>query len=204
MQFLQKTAHFRSSCSGLGKRQTVTELLEGGTLRERLFEGVVPPRKAIEYAVQLATGLAAAHERGITHRDLKPENVFLTRDGRVKILDFGLAKVGAGQTPAPGASMEATFHVTSPGTVLGTVGCMSPEQVRGRSVDHRSDIFSLGAVLFEMLAGERAFTGESAVETMNAILKEDPWHGGQTRRGSQTLDEWHPAFARRLDCGART
>ena len=157
-----------------GTPYAVTELLEGGTMRERLADGVVSPRKAIEYAVQIATGLAAAHERGITHRDLKPENVFLTHDGRVKILDFGLAKIGTGDPLAAGASMEATFHVTSPGTVLGTVGYMSPEQVRGRPVDHRSDIFSLGAVLFEMLAGERAFAGESAVEAMNAILKEDP------------------------------
>jgi Tol biopolymer transport system component len=151
----------------------VMELLEGETLRERLNEGALSSRKAIEYAMQIAAGLAAAHARGITHRDLKPENVFVTRDGRVKILDFGLAKANA-PAAAGGASFEATLNVTSPGAVLGTVGYMAPEQVRGQNVDHRADIFAFGAILYEMLAGRRAFSGPSPVETMSAILKEDP------------------------------
>lgn len=151
----------------------VMELLDGRTLREVLADGALPPRKTIEYATQIAAGLAAAHARGITHRDLKPENVFVTREGRVKILDFGLAKVAA-PAGAPAASLAATFSPTSPGTVLGTVGYMSPEQVRGQEVDHRSDIFALGAILYEALAGQRAFSGPSPVETMNAILKEEP------------------------------
>ena len=160
-----------------GSPYVVTELLEGETLRERVNGTALPARKAIDYAGQVARGLAAAHERGIVHRDLKPENLFLTRDGRVKILDFGLAKLkgiealtdretrGVGEGGDPG---------TGAGTVLGTVGYMSPEQVRAQPVDHRSDIFSFGAVLYEMLSGRRAFRGASAVETMNAILKEDP------------------------------
>jgi eukaryotic-like serine/threonine-protein kinase len=150
----------------------VTELLEGKTLRDVLKDGPVPVRRAVDIAVQVAAGLAAAHAQGITHRDLKPENIFVTRDGRVKVLDFGLAKM---VVPSAGeGSVAATYTPTSPGTVLGTVGYMSPEQVRALPVDHRSDIFSLGAVLYELLTGVRAFTGTSAVETMNAILKEDP------------------------------
>src|SRR5262245_8671819 len=163
----------------------VTELLEGETLREHLGGGPLPLRKAVAYAVQIAHGLAAAHEAGIVHRDLKPDNLFVTRDGRVKVLDFGLARVGtdsalvesetrtAGSSPAP---------MTTPGTVMGTVGYMSPEQVRGRPADHRSDIFSFGTILYEMLSGRRAFKGNSAVETMNAILKEDPPDLAQTSR----------------------
>ena len=156
-----------------GTFYAVTELLEGKTLRELLKDGALPPRRAIDIAVQVAAGLAAAHSQGITHRDLKPENLFVTRDGRVKILDFGLAKVLA---PADsGKTVAATYSpATSAGMVLGTVGYMSPEQVRAMPVDHRSDIFSLGAVLYETLTGIRAFSGASAVETMNAILKEDP------------------------------
>ena len=149
----------------------VTELLVGETLRARLDEGALAQRRAVEIAIQIAKGLAAAHEKGIVHRDLKPENVFLTSDGRVKILDFGLAKrigLESAGTSAP------TTAGTEPGTVMGTVGYMSPEQVRGRDVDHRTDIFAFGAILYEMLAGRRAFKGNSAVETMNAILKEDP------------------------------
>ena len=151
----------------------VMELLEGGTLRERLSSGAVPPRKAVEYGVQIAHGLAAAHERGIVHRDLKPENLFVTGDGRVKILDFGLAKraepaAAEGQTNTPTVASG-----TEPGTVMGTVGYMSPEQVRGKPADARSDLFSFGAILYEMLSGERAFRGDSAVETMNAILTKD-------------------------------
>ena len=147
------------------------ELLRGETLRERLDEGALPQRKALEYGLQIAHGLAAAHEKGIVHRDLKPENVFVTAEGRVKILDFGLAKVGSAQ---PDETRSPTVAATEPGTVMGTVGYMSPEQVRGKPADHRSDIFSFGAILYEMLSGERAFRGESAAETMAAIAQKDP------------------------------
>ena len=142
----------------------VMELLDGETLRERLSAGALPTRKALEYGAQLARGLAAAHEKGIVHRDLKPENVFLTGDGRVKILDFGLAKVAVlepDQTKSP-----TVAAATEPGTVMGTAGYMSPEQVRGKPADQRSDIFSFGSILFEMLTGDRAFRGDSAAETM--------------------------------------
>jgi eukaryotic-like serine/threonine-protein kinase len=149
----------------------VAELLEGVSLRQRLNEGPLSPRKALEYAVQAANGLGAAHEKRIIHRDLKPDNIFITADGRVKVLDFGLAK----QT-AEASENTATIAAlaTEPGVVLGTVGYMSPEQVRGKPSDARSDIFSCGAILYEMVAGQRAFQGESAVETMNAILKSEP------------------------------
>src|SRR5262249_7564784 len=148
----------------------VTELLEGETLRHRLDQGPLPARRAIETAIQIARGLAAAHEKGIVHRDLKPENVFLLADGQVKILDFGLAKaIGTG----PGGDNE-TRAATDPGTVMGTVGYMAPEQVRGQAVDARSDLFALGAVLYEMLSGRRPFQRDTAAETMTAILKEDP------------------------------
>ena len=153
----------------------VSELLEGETLRDHLTGTALPHRKATDYGLQLARGLAAAHEKGIVHRDLKPENIFITGDGRVKILDFGLAKLTerAGDAIAP-TSLAPTRVNTEPGTVMGTVGYMSPEQVRGQATDHRSDIFSLGVVLHEMLSGKRLFRGDSAVETMNAILKEEP------------------------------
>ena len=152
----------------------VMELLEGETLREVLASGPLPPRKAREYGVQIALGLAAAHEKGIVHRDLKPDNIFIMRDERLKILDFGLAKPGAGPQDAPGETQSPTVSgYTEPGQVMGTVGYMSPEQVRGVPVDHRSDIFSLGAVLYEMLTGSRAFQRETAAETMTAILKEE-------------------------------
>jgi Tol biopolymer transport system component len=159
-----------------GAPYVVSELLEGETLRERIGQAPLPRRKAVEYASQLARGLAAAHDKGIVHRDLKPDNVFVTRDGRIKILDFGLAKVKQVDTPveAETALAAGTGPKTAAGTVLGTVGYMSPEQVRGTAVDHRSDIFSFGVVLYEMLTGRRAFKGDSAIETMNAILKEDP------------------------------
>jgi Tol biopolymer transport system component len=154
----------------------VSELLEGQTLRDALAGGALPARKAVDYAIQTASGLAAAHERGIVHRDLKPENLFVTRDGRVKILDFGLAKLAASDPAGAGQSLAVTMDGggTTPGLVLGTVGYMSPEQLRGDSVDARSDIFSLGAVLYEMFSGTRAFKGKTAVETMSAILREDP------------------------------
>jgi Tol biopolymer transport system component len=144
-------------------------------LRERLKQGPIPPRKAVEYAVQVTRGLAAAHEKAIVHRDLKPENLFLIRDGRVKILDFGLAKLGQVKATAADATSAPTQALgTLPGVVMGTVGYMSPEQVRGLAVDHRSDIFSLGAILYEALTGKRAFEAASAVETMSAILNSDP------------------------------
>jgi hypothetical protein len=151
----------------------VTELLEGETLRERLQVGALPVRKAADCALQVARGLAAAHDKGIVHRDLKPENLFLTKDGIVKILDFGLARLE--RVPEPGSEETATATTgTEPGTVMGTVGYMSPEQVRGEAADHRSDLFALGAVLYEMLTGRRAFHRDSSVETLNAILKEEP------------------------------
>jgi Tol biopolymer transport system component len=154
-----------------GAPYVAMELLEGETLREKINEGL-SVRKAIEYSIQIANGLAAAHEKGIVHRDLKPENIFITRDGRAKILDFGLAKLRPGKEGDTDARTEQKG--TSPGTVVGTASYMSPEQVRAVEVDHRSDIFSFGAVLYEMLSGRRAFQGDSSVETMNAILKEEP------------------------------
>ena len=158
-----------------GLPYVVSELLEGETLRERLGGSGLPVRKATEIAVQIARGLAAAHEQGIVHRDLKPENVFVAKDGQVKILDFGLAKLTRSDAPPEAESHIATEAPgTDPGTVMGTAGYMSPEQVRGRPVDQRSDIFSLGAILYEMLSGKRAFARDSSVETLNAILKEDP------------------------------
>ena len=149
----------------------VTELLEGKTLRERLDEGTMSPVEAVGYARQIVDGLAAAHERGIVHRDLKPENLFITKDGKIKVLDFGLAKQ-AGE--GGGEEAPTKTRATEPGTIMGTVGYMSPEQVRGQSADHRSDVFSFGAILYEMLTGERAFDGESSGVVMSAILKEDP------------------------------
>jgi Tol biopolymer transport system component len=158
-----------------GTPYVVSELLEGRTLRETLASGALPPRKAVDYAIQIANGLSAAHEKGIVHRDLKPDNIFVTRDGRAKILDFGLAKLSVGDVAAAGLTVAATLEMnTTPGTVLGTVGYMSPEQLRGQDVDARSDIFGLGAVMYEMFSGARAFKGNTAVETMSAILKEDP------------------------------
>ena len=151
----------------------VSEFLEGQTLREKLVSGPLPARRAIEYALGIAAGLAAAHEKGIVHRDLKPENVFVTRDGRIKVLDFGLAKL---VRPEENHETELTLTgpATSPGMVMGTVGYMSPEQVRGEPIDPRSDIFSFGAVLYEMLTGKRAFKRETSAETMTAILREEP------------------------------
>ncbi len=161
-----------------GRPFIVTELLEGDTLRALIRDNGtavrLPVRKAIDYGIQIANGLAAAHERGIVHRDLKPENLFVTRDGRVKILDFGVAKLRT-HDGDDGLSDERTMEQdTSPGTVIGTVGYMSPEQVRGQSVDPRSDIFSLGTLLYEMLSGEHPFRGDSPADTMSAILREEP------------------------------
>jgi serine/threonine protein kinase/Tol biopolymer transport system component len=158
-----------------GSPYLVSELLEGETLRERLGGSALPARKVIDYAVQAAHGLAAAHEKGIVHRDLKPENLFITKDGRLKILDFGLAKLTNTEGVAGSASLAPTSpSMTDPGIVLGTVGYMSPEQVRGKAADQRSDIFSLGAIIYEMLTGQRAFRRDSNIETLNAILKEEP------------------------------
>jgi len=152
----------------------VSELLEGETLRQVLSRSRLPVRKAIELGTQLAHGLAAAHERGIVHRDLKPENIFVTHAGRVKILDFGLAKLRQPHVLADTIGDGGTALETKAGQVLGTVGYMSPEQVRGSAADHRSDIFSLGSILYEMLSGQRAFGRETGAETMTAILNEDP------------------------------
>jgi hypothetical protein len=152
----------------------VTELLEGESLRDVLTRGSLPSRKAVDYARQMADALAAAHEKKIVHRDLKPDNVYIT-GGRVKILDFGLAKMEAPQTTTTAGDATATLGaVTNPGAVMGTAGYMAPEQVRGESVDYRADIFSFGAVLYEMLTGRRVFHGETSVETMHAILKNEP------------------------------
>ena len=153
----------------------VSELLEGETLRQKMANGAMSQRRVTEYATEIARGLAAAHEKGVVHRDLKPDNIFVTKDNRVKILDFGLAKQNVMEAAASShtATMTGPSH-TEPGVVMGTAGYMSPEQVRGEVVDHRSDIFSFGAILYEMISGKRAFKGDTGIETMNAILKEDP------------------------------
>jgi TolB-like protein/tetratricopeptide (TPR) repeat protein/tRNA A-37 threonylcarbamoyl transferase component Bud32 len=152
----------------------VSELLEGETLRDRLKSGGFTLRKAVETAVQIAQGLSAAHEKGIVHRDLKPENLFITKGGHVKILDFGIAKLLAPRTAEEAAKGTTVVEATVAGTTLGTVGYMSPEQVRGQVVDHRTDIFSFGCVLYEMITGRRAFARATAADTMTAILTEDP------------------------------
>jgi dipeptidyl aminopeptidase/acylaminoacyl peptidase len=165
----------------------VSELLDGETLRTAISAGVLTPRKAVEHGVQIARGLAAAHQRGIVHRDVKPENVFVARDGYVKILDFGLAKLREGGSSEP--EDETATHQTRPGVVLGTVPYLSPEQVRGLPADARSDIFALGAVLYEMLARRRAFTGKARSEIEAAILRADPPELTATDRGvSPALD----------------
>ena len=139
-----------------GAPYLVSELLEGSTLREHLVRGPMPFRKAIDIGAQVARGLAAAHEKGIVHRDLKPENLFVTKDGRVKILDFGLAKLIQPSSSSSHSALMASTE-TEAGTVMGTVGYMAPEQVRGRTIDHRADVFAFGAILHEMLSGKRAF-----------------------------------------------
>jgi len=164
-----------------GAPYIVSELLQGQTLRERMRSGPLSSRKAVDYALQAAKGLAAAHEKGIVHRDLKPENLFLTDDERVKILDFGLAKLTRPENEG-GADAPTVQVNTEPGQIMGTVGYMSPEQVRGKPADHRSDIFAFGSILYEMLSGQRAFRGESAADTMSAILKEEPAELAETVR----------------------
>src|SRR5579864_9500439 len=164
-----------------GRPYLVSELLEGQSLRQVLEGGALAARKAGDYAVQVASGLAAAHEKGIIHRDLKPENIFITKEGRAKVLDFGLAKLtqpGSTQTSAEG--LTVTSSPTQAGVVMGTAGYMSPEQVRGEAVDHRTDIFAFGSVLYEMIAGQRAFRGDSSVEVMNSILKQEPPELGES------------------------
>jgi eukaryotic-like serine/threonine-protein kinase len=157
-----------------GSPYIVSELLQGQNLREVLRRGAVPARKALDYAIKAAGGLAAAHEVGIVHRDLKPENLFITKDGRLKILDFGLAKLTRSEGAGSNTSTVEAVPGTEAGRVFGTVGYMSPEQVRGQSADHRSDIFSFGAILYELFSGKRAFSGDSAADTMSAILHQDP------------------------------
>lgn len=157
-----------------GSPYLVMELLEGTELRAQLDEGALPVRHCVDYAQQIVTGLAAAHEKSIVHRDLKPENLFVTKDGRVKILDFGLAKLRPPRNVSAGSDVATAKQYTSPGTVMGTVAYMSPEQVQGKDLDHRSDLFSFGIILYEMLSGQRVFTGESRVDVMHAILRADP------------------------------
>lgn len=157
-----------------GSPYIVTELLSGAELRDELNNAALSQRKALDYAQQIAEGLAAAHEKGIVHRDLKPENLFVNTDGRLKILDFGLAKLRPQRGDVVGSELATAKQITDPGTVMGTAGYMSPEQVRGINADHRSDIFSFGAILYEMLSGKRAFRRETMAETMTAILKEEP------------------------------
>ena len=160
-----------------GMPYLVFELLEGATLKEQLALGSLPPRKAVDYAMQIAEGLAAAHDKGIIHRDLKPGNLFVTRTGRVKILDFGLAKLQEPLDTTAAASGEGNAEMstgTGMGMGMGTAGYMSPEQLQGLPVDHRADIFALGTVLYEILSGRRAFPGRSAQETRAAILRSDP------------------------------
>lgn len=156
-----------------GAPYLVSELLEGSTLREQLFRGPMPFRKAIDVGAQIARGLAAAHERGIVHRDLKPENLFVTKDARVKILDFGLAKLTQPSSSSSLSTLTASAG-TKAGIVMGTVGYMAPEQVRGQTVDYRADVFAFGAILYEMLSGKRAFQKPTSAETMSSILNEDP------------------------------
>ena len=148
----------------------VSELLEGMTLAECVRRGPLPLRKAIDYGVQIARGLAAAHEKGIVHRDLKPDNLFVTKEGRVKILDFGLAKL----VQPKDSVMNVAPTITMPGVAMGTIGYMSPEQVRGLATDHRTDIFAFGAILYEMVMGKRTFDKPTSADTMSAILNEEP------------------------------
>ncbi|HET6929928.1 MAG TPA: serine/threonine-protein kinase, partial [Candidatus Acidoferrum sp.] len=172
-----------------GTPYMVLELLEGQNFRELLRNGPLPVNRVVNYGGQIARGLAAAHEKGIVHRDLKPENLFLTKDGRVKILDFGLAKLTQDQ-PAVDSDVPALIERTEPGMVMGTAGYMAPEQVRGARADHRADIFAFGAILYEMLTGRRAFRKATSAETMSSILNEQP------QRISQIAPNLPPALQR--------
>jgi dipeptidyl aminopeptidase/acylaminoacyl peptidase len=160
--------------AGNAVEYAVMELVDGETLRKKFEAGPLPPRKAIEYALQVARGLAAAHEKGIVHRDIKPENLVITPDGRLRILDFGLAHLTHATASPAGVGSPTPTVETMPGVIVGTIAYMSPEQVRGREVDGESDIFSLGVVLYEMLAGLRPFRGDSAADVMGSILRDDP------------------------------
>ena len=174
-----------------GTAYVVSELLIGATLRERIQEGPISPRKVVEMGLGILNGLAAAHERGIFHRDLKPENIFVTDDGTVKILDFGLAKLSPSPEHASGGSVATvTSPQTTPGLLLGTVGYMAPEQVRGLPTDHRSDVFAFGAIAYEMLTSRRAFHGATSADTMNAILSQDPPESVERSRGDSGRDEF--------------
>ena len=178
-----------------GTACVVMELLEGETLRDRLAKGPLAPRRATELAVQLAQGLAAAHGQGVVHRDLKPGNIWITRDGRLKILDFGLSKrltpVSATRDSASPTGTHHPDQQTGQGAILGTLGYMSPEQVRGAAANAQSDLFSFGVVLFEMLTGRHAFARDTAADTMAAILTQDPPEGLLARRNT-------PAGLRRI------
>ena len=161
-----------------GVPYAVTELLQGETLGERMRSGPIAEKRATEIACQIADGLAAAHARGVVHRDVKPENIFLTNDGRAKILDFGIARIERPRTGASllglGPSATQSMSGTSGNVLVGTAGYISPEQIRGKRADGRSDVFSLGAVYFEMLTGRQAFLRETAVDTLGAVLRDDP------------------------------
>src|SRR5207253_7921108 len=162
-----------------GIAYAVTELLEGETLRGKLDTGPIPQKQAVDYALQIVKGLSAAHDKGVVHRDLKPDNIFVTRDGHVKILDFGLARTAA--PTSSGSAVSTAVPLTGEGTVLGTVGYMAPEQVRGRPTHARSDIFSFGVVLHERVTGARAFRGDSAVAVRSWFLKASPPDGAIPR-----------------------
>jgi serine/threonine protein kinase len=173
--------------SHFGLPYVVSELLDGATLRTRLKGGALAIEVAIRYAIDITRGLIAAHRLGVVHRDLKPENIFVTRDDHVKILDFGLAKLRDGPVACGNNGADSGSSIsTAPGILVGTVGYASPEQVRGLAIDARSDIFSLGIILYEMTAGVAPFHGDSAVETLHAILKEEPL-------ALRQHDEWIPA-----------
>jgi TolB-like protein/Flp pilus assembly protein TadD len=177
------------SPSSAPRHLLVMEFLEGMTLRDRLDSGPIAPRQVVDYALQIAKGLSAAHEKGIVHRDLKPENLFLTKDGHLKILDFGLAKRTEQDRTGDETSAPTESKHTEPGVVMGTVAYMSPEQVRGLPVDHRSDIFSFGAILYELLSGKKAFKRDTPADTMSAILKEEPPELSESGRNiSSALD----------------
>jgi TolB-like protein/Flp pilus assembly protein TadD len=172
-----------------GISYAVMELLEGETLRGKLDAGPIPQKQAVDFALQIAKGLSAAYEKGVVHRDLKPENLFVLKDGHVKILDFGLAKRVESAPPGQETSAPTRSGSTEPGAILGTMGYMSPEQVRGLPVDHRSDFFSFGAILYEMLSGKKAFKRDTASDTMAAILRDEPSElSGSERNISPALD----------------